>query len=183
MNCNQGKTKILFMVSTLAKCGPTNQLFYLISAFEHDEFDLEIITLSLEDKSSALDSFAELGIKIHLSPIRNHLNFFQSLKWVVTKISEIKPDIIHTQGLRSDIISGLFLKKYKRLSTLRAYPQVDYSMTYSYITSLFLIKLHTYALQNISCVIGVSKAVSENASQYLKLNNVYTIENSFPEIY
>ena len=56
--------KISYIVSTLRKCGPTNQLYNIISNI-CTKNAVNIITLSSESENSMIDDFRKLGIEIH----------------------------------------------------------------------------------------------------------------------
>ena len=110
--------KVLFIVSSLEKCGPTNQLLNIVKNLNKSLFDVYIVTLKNESQNSDLLQFENLQISVITPQFKAPkllTNYFSYLKNIIKKI---KPDIIHTQGSRPDFISALFFRNYKRVSTL-----------------------------------------------------------------
>ena len=176
------KTKILYIVSSLHNCGPTNQLLYLLTNLDKRKFDPVILTLNSEKDQTRILEFENLGISIHQSQVLSKYHLIKILTNILSHIKKINPDIIHTQGTRPDFISGLLLNDYIRISTLRSFPQDDYGKTYNFIATKILLKLHEIAFSRINAIVGVSQAVSKNLSTISKLNKIMTIENSYQDL-
>lgn len=170
--------KILYVVSTLSRCGPTNQLLNLVRESSINSMHISIVTLSPEPEDSLFECFRGLGVSIkqlELSRIKGLLFIRSMLK---TILGEIQPDIIHTQGMRADFyIASITRKSAKHLCTIRNFPQLDYRMTYSAITSALMLIAHTFALKRADLCVGVSQAVSKNLVNHFSLNNVATVLN------
>ena len=57
--------KILYIVSSLKKSGPTNQLSYIIKYLDKSKFSPTVLTLSAEPDDSMMEYFQnELDVKI-----------------------------------------------------------------------------------------------------------------------
>ena len=50
--------KILYIVSTLERCGPTNQLSYIIKYLDKSKFEPMVLTLSPEPKEDRMKNVA-----------------------------------------------------------------------------------------------------------------------------
>jgi len=122
--------KILYIVSTLKRSGPINILKSIVKYIDKQENDIYILSLSLEPASSIRDELIEMGVTcINLEVSRK--NIFKLIKRLKQTVNNIMPDIIHSHGLRPDILSLLFLQeKYKCCCTIHNYAPVDYKMKY-----------------------------------------------------
>ena len=56
--------KVLFIVSSLEKCGPTNQLLNIVKNLNKSLFDVYIVTLKNESQNSDLLQFENLQISV-----------------------------------------------------------------------------------------------------------------------
>nr|BCN18222.1 putative glycosyltransferase [Vibrio metoecus] len=176
------KIKVIYVVSTLKVCGPNNQLFNIVSNLDSSSFHPIVVTLSKEGKESFIDKFKSSGIDV--VSINSHR--FMGLPYIKRNlkaiISNLSPDVIHTQGYRSDILVRSILSSDKNLScrqlcTVRNIPQDDYPMTYGIVLGKLMVKKHVSIMKNIDMVVGVSNAVSKNLRDRFKLNNVICINN------
>ncbi|EJF7529755.1 glycosyl hydrolase family 1, partial [Escherichia coli] len=112
------KKKVLYVVSTLKRSGPINQLYNLINNFSKYEFDLTIVTLSPEPQDSKLDDFINLGINVitlGLSRLKGVFFAKHKLKKIIDKIN---PDIVHSQGVRADYLNYLIVGGHMKISTI-----------------------------------------------------------------
>lgn len=151
---------VLYIVSTLKRCGPTNQLSYIIKYLDKTKFSPIVLTLSPEPNVESMKSYFEddLGVKVctlGLSRVKGMFFAHSALNKFV-KVNAI--DLIHSQGIRAD---GLASKiKIKKVATLRNYPYLDYPMTYGKLRGLLMAKMHLSYLNKINSPVVVSKSVS-----------------------
>jgi glycosyltransferase involved in cell wall biosynthesis len=126
------KLKIAYVVSTLRRSGPTNQLRNIIRNLNGEEFESVVITLSPEPADSMGSLFLEDGIPV-LSLKKSRINgLLSGLSALRKMLRDIKADVIHTQGIRADLMA-LRLKEWKSVSTQRNDPFVDYLDKYGRI--------------------------------------------------
>ena len=171
------KRRVAFVVSTLECCGPTNQLFNIIYFLNRDLFSITLITLSKEPLNSDLSEFKKLGINIVCSQLSSHLNLKKARTFLSDKISLLEPHLIHSQGLRPDILVASLNTNAKKISTLRNFPQHDFAPQYGRMVAFFFMFLLRFSFKRIDTVVGVSKAVSLNIEKLFSLRNVVTIQN------
>ena len=154
------KYKIVYLVSTLQNTAPTIQLYYIIKYLNLNMFEPIIVTLSNEPKSSYKKEFEKLGIEIISLNLPRGFGLFLQKDKIKNLIRKIKPDIIHTQGIRSDSILAKYLFDFKGVATLRVSPPLDYPMLYGKILGTYMAKTHLQALKKIQTPITCSKSLS-----------------------
>lgn len=168
--------KVLYLVSTLQKAGPTSQLYYIISNLKADMKPV-LVTLSPEPEQSRLEDFKMLGINYY----QLNLSRFEGVFFAKSKVREIiekeLPDVIHSQGYRGDMIASEFAEKIPLVSTVRNFPQLDFRMTYGYFIGTFMAYRQIRALHKVSRVCAVSDAVKTNLQQTFALTNTATVLN------
>lgn len=164
--------KILYIVSTLKRSGPTNQLYYLIKYLEKSKFTPHILTLSPETDESDIEMFKKINVPIHSLDLSRFEGVFKTKKLIRKKVREISPNLIHSQGIRSDYIANKFLKGTPHVATLRNYPFKDYTMRYGKIKGGFMARAHLKILKKVDAPYVVSQSIS----RMLKTNKNFTID-------
>lgn len=171
--------KVLYVVSTLKKSGPTNQLFNIISNLDRSRFEPFIVTLSPEPLGSSLPYFENLGIEIFQINLSRFKGVFFGGREFKKILKEVKPDVIHSQGVRGDLMSARFATAFScpNVATVRNFPQVDYPLTYGKIIGGFLLFLQQKALKNINLVVAVSDSVASNLATSFQIDVVSVVRN------
>ena len=59
------KIKLVYVVSTLGRTGPTRQLYNLIRHLDRERFQAEVITMSPNPPGNLEQDFLDLGITVH----------------------------------------------------------------------------------------------------------------------
>jgi len=169
--------KILYIVSTLSRCGPTNQLYNIIKYLDKNDFEPYLVMLSPEPKDSCWADYKAFGIHIYPLGLSRLHGLLYATKQINILLSEIKPNVIHTQGIRGDTISSKLQIDIPKLATVRNLPQFDYILTYGNIRGRLMCMRHISALRKMTSCIGVSEAVTNNLMNKYKIKNVLTIQN------
>lgn len=168
--------KILYIVSTLSRSSPNSQLFSLIKYLDKTKFQPYLITLSPEHENSRWNDYEAIGVKLYslnLSRIQGVLFAKSKVRLLIEKI---KPDLIHTQGIRADILASKLDNNVIKLCTIHNQPQQDYALSYGKFIGSRMLKQHLKALTAFDCCIGVSSTVEKNINRLV--NNVKT--NNIP---
>lgn len=170
------KTKILYIVSTLQSTGPTNQLFGIISNIDLTKFKIYLLTLSPEPDMSRKELFSSLPINI-LSLNMNRVNFEISGKRKLRKIlNEIKPDIIHSCGIRADkSLAGLNIK-CKWCNTIRNNVYMDYTSEYGKFIGKIMAAVHIDAIKKVDYPICCSETLKRFYEDLLS-RRFYVVQN------
>lgn len=158
---SQNKIRILYVVSTLRRAGPTNQLFNIVSNLDHDIFESKILTLSNESQDSLLGKFLDAGINVEslgLGRIKGALFGKNRIRKIV---GSFMPDVVHTQGIRADSLAVNVLKGMgvSTIATIRCIPSEDYTMRYGNFIGKVMAKHHLRVLKKVDVVAAVSSAI------------------------
>jgi glycosyltransferase involved in cell wall biosynthesis len=172
--------RILYVVSTLERTGPVNQLFNLIANLDRKLFYPYILTLSPEKKNSKKKDFIQLDIKIDSLNSSRFSTVSQLKLGIIAKINEIKPHIIHSQGIRPDIAAAKIEGNIPLISTIRNNPKLDYLNRYGKILGAWMARRHLKTIKQIENPIACSKSLAEQLSMLAGKNIAY-IQNAVNE--
>lgn len=173
--------KILYIVSRLKRSGPTNQLFNIIKYLKREGFEPHLLTLSPEGEDSRWEDYKSLGVSLYSLNLSRLSGFFLAKRRVADLVDLIKPDLIHTQGIRADVISSALDVDIPRLCTVRNFPQEDYAMTYGRLKGRVMFNRHINAMRKLDCCVGVSEAVEKNLNSFCGIENTSHILNGVDE--
>lgn len=168
--------KVLYLVSTLRRTGPTTQLLNITSRVSKN-CEVVVITLSPEESDSLASEFTQKGIRVRSIGVSRALGFFVLAKKIKQVIGEESPSIIHTQGVRADSLASQFASDIPCISTVRNFPQLDLLMTYGRLKGKLLELTQVKALRKLARVCGVSAAVAKNLEKQYQLSNVACVRN------
>ena len=170
--------RVLYIVSTLRKVGPINQLSYIVRSLDRAKFQPIVLTLSPEPSDSMIKYFREeLGVRVESLSLTRVQSIFLAKKKLYDFVIRNNIDIIHSQGLRADLFASKLRILIPKITTIRNYPQLDFSMTYGKLLGYIMTRVQIYVLQYFDVCCGVSYAVSNNLSKKFGLKNVVTVRN------
>lgn len=177
--------KILYIVSTLKKSGPSNQLSYIIKYLDRIKFEPMILTLSPEPMQESMKEYFvnSLNVKVETLGLSRVKGLFYAKKYIESFIKENRIDFVHTQGIRADVtISKLNIS---RVSTLRNYPFYDYPMKFGKLKGLLMAKKHLAAIKkgsenNIACSKTIANEFKKNNLNLNYIQNGIDTQNYFP---
>lgn len=169
--------KVLYIVSTLKRSGPTSQLYNLVKYLDRGQFEPHILTLSPEPNDSRWKDYEAIGVSLYSLRLSRFLGVFLSGRRLKEVIKRVRPDLLHSQGLRSDMLVASLKIDGPRLITIRNFPQYDYSMTYGRLVGRCMAWLHFKAMRKVELCIGVSRSVSDNLECAFNIVNVETVPN------
>lgn len=176
--------RILYIVSTLERTGPTRQLYNIIKFIDRKKFEPYLITLSEESSDTLLSDFEDFDIPIYSLRLSRVAGAFLSKNRVQNIIAEVQPNLIHTQGFRGDVLSAKVKCNLPKVATIRNFPQHDYIMTYGKLQGWLMVRQHIRAMRKLDFCISVSDAVAQNLNIKFSLDNIRSIPNGVDtEIY
>jgi len=149
---------IVYIISTLRRCGPTNLLYDVINHLPNN-YQVTILTLSEEKLNSRWKDFEAIAAVKQIKKLATNSNNIFSLGKALKNIcTTLKPDIVHSQGFRPDILSALYLKNFKRVYNIQNYPYDDYVMQFG-AKGYIMAFLNIYLLRKSKYVTVCSKYV------------------------
>jgi len=154
------KLKILYLVSTLKKCGPINILYGIIKGMDTDIFDIFIICLSKEGEYSMTDHFLAMNIQIINLNNDRVTGIIKNKMAVQSFVDTHKIDVSHSHGLRADSINSR-LQNVVRFNTIHNFPGEDYIFRYGKILGRVMEIAHKKAITQITYPIACSKTVRD----------------------
>lgn len=169
--------RIFYIVSTLKSSGPTNQLYNIITHLDRSLFNPMLVTLSPEPADSRWSDFEKLGIDVRSLGLSRLKGLFLARGRLARLVDDFAPDVIHSQGIRADVLSSSLSGNFKRIATIRNLPQLDYAMKYGPLKGKVMTRQHVKSLTRLDLCVGVSEAVSENLGKRFSISNVATIPN------
>ncbi|MBT2948511.1 glycosyltransferase family 4 protein [Vibrio anguillarum] len=175
---------VLYVCSTLEQTGPSSQLFNIIKNLDLESYQARIITLSPEKEKSLYARFIKQGIEVYcLDPTgRESISGLKEL--LLGYLNSNKVDVIHTQGIRADIILSKIIDiiSSKWVSTLRNIPYLDYPPQYGWFKGLAMAFMHILALRKCCNLVVVSYSVRDALNKFFN-NGISVIPNGIDTEY
>lgn len=168
---------IVYLVSTLAKTGPINQLYDVVSAAVNNADRVVIVTLSKEPLQSKAEDFIKLGVEIKNLNLSRIAGLILAQHKIYNIMKKIKPDVIHAQGIRSQGILASLSTSAIKVSTVHNCPQLDYASTYGFLFGYILTLLQKKFLLKINNLVSVSNTVKDNLSEEIYIRHSTVIAN------
>lgn len=154
--------KIAYVVSSLARCGPNNQLMGIIKNLQQGEFSPVIVTCGPEPVDTMWADFHELTKGEIRACSYGRLRWsIGGKKWLAKEIQAIAPALVHSQNLRADVAMSHCRAGTPWISTLRNYPFEDYVMLFGGIVGRSLAKRHIRATSKCMRPIACGKTIAE----------------------
>ena len=157
--------KLLYLVSNLGTSGPTNQLYNLIYHLSPNLFETTLVTLSPEPALSSWNKFQSLRLKMHSLGLSRVSGVMLNNVRLHRLLNAFCPDIIHSQGIRSDYLNSRLNQFPNRVTTQRNNPFIDYPLLYGKISGQLMANVHLRLLKHIPQVITCSQSISETNNQ------------------
>ncbi|MFA7820142.1 glycosyltransferase family 4 protein [Aeromonas dhakensis] len=176
--------KIIYICSTLEQTGPTSQLYNIISGLDDVHYCAKVVTLSPEKSKSLSKKFESAGIDVHCIDPTGKIKLNDLKHLIVEFIKDAKADVVHTQGIRADLIMCQVIKTIptKWVATLRNIPYLDYPPQYGMVKGLLMAALHILALRQCDNLVVVSHAISDKLSKFFG-ENLNVIPNGIDTAY
>ena len=143
----QRKISVVYVVSTLRRCGPVKQLLFLIGNLDRTLFSPHIITLRVEPEDSLKKSFECLVDGITELQLNRPQLLCIGIKKASQQITRLVPQIIHSQGFTADLLVCLLSTNAIKVTTQRNYPFEDYLMEYGRALGMIMSYLHYWAFR------------------------------------
>jgi glycosyltransferase involved in cell wall biosynthesis len=156
--------RILFVISSLRKCGPVRQLGYIIKYLNRETFVPVIVKLTEEKEGSMDDYFRAMDVSVStfFFPIRDIALKRKRSRKEILKFTH--PDLVHVHGFRPDALFSGYEER-PVVTTLRNFPGAEYRLRLGTFAGRIIEKAHTGFIKNITAPVACSPYV---AAQYEK---------------
>ena len=156
--------RVVYLVSTLRRAGPTAQLLNLLRHLDAGLFDPVVVTLSPEPEDSMLQEFRALGIPVRtlaMSRLAGLVN--RGWRRDVERLLGERLDaatVVHSQGVRGDVIAARYLGGIPRVATARNFPHDDYPLKFGRLAGHWMARSHLAAFRKLPNVIACSSTLA-----------------------
>ncbi len=173
---------VVYVVSSLAKVGPTNQLFNIITCLDKQKFSPIVLTLFNEGGSTKKHEFLAANINVQsLGLSKNVVNLVLAPFFLGLRLKKLNPDIIHSQGFLGDLFVFLSWRK-PRVTTLRNIPQEDYPDLFGRFAPI-ISKVHCLLLKRTnvaSCSVSIQRVMRRGGIFTEAIANGVDLQKYFP---
>lgn len=155
------KIKVLYLQTRLVKnAGPINQAYNLVTAFKSmPNVDFQIACISEEYPGNSYeDKFTAAGIKVLRFAHKSH-EIWKCVKDINKYIKDNNINIVHSSGLRADLVNALLTKEVKHVTTQRAEPINIYEGTNKLVAKICE-QIELFSIKKMDRVIACSKALA-----------------------
>ena len=156
------KLKIVYIISTLHRCGPVNILYFLLGELDRERFEPFIITLSPEPHESRLKEFRQLGIEVRSLNLSRVTGLLKGHSALVALLDQINPEVIHLNCFRSICLARRLSRRCHTLATLQNNPFDDYTMLCGKAIGYPMAALLSWNVRYLNEVVACSSAVARS---------------------
>ena len=157
--------RVVYLVSTLRRAGPTTQLLNLLRHLDAGRFEPVVVTLSPEPADSMLPAFQALGLAVRtlaMSRLAGLVNrgWRGDIECIIGRRLDAST-VVHSQGVRGDVVSARFLRGLPRVATARNFPHDDYPLKFGMIAGHWMARSHLAAFRRLPNVVACSSNLAE----------------------
>lgn len=172
-NQERGPMRVLFVIPSLARCGPVNVLLDIVRPLA-DEHEVVIATLKSEGGNSRAKDFAAAGARVVCLTATRRDFILHGRRRLNHLIAEIRPDVVHSHGYWPDLLSGRL--KLPTVSTVHNNIYEDFRHTYGAALGRVMEKSQVKALGRMGVIIACSQTNSEHLAEHYRIS-ARTIRN------
>lgn len=153
------KIKVCYAISSLCE-GPTYVLYNIVRYMNFSQFEVDIVTMTLEKDTTIIDDFKKFPLRIHQLTTKKPLSPWTMGRLLRKKIQEIEPDIVHVHCPRSRLLSPVIPKKCKTVETVHNYPDLP-KVLYGQVKGTIVKWLSTLMTRRMDLVIPCSEVIGK----------------------
>lgn len=157
---------VLYLISTLADCGPVNVLWGIVRHLDRQKYRPVIATLSPEPAGSSIQRFQNNGIEIRQMNMSRVESLLSGRKKVRTLVAETGAGILHCHGIRATLLGAGVSRNCSVAATLHCDLDQYYRFAYGRLLGRVMGHLEYAALKRCAAVIAVSDNVSAAARNH-----------------
>lgn len=170
------RIKIAFLISYLPKQGPVQVIYDIVSNIDFDRFEVYIITLKKENKTSLVEKFAELPVKILTENSTIKFDFWHSLKRVKQILISNEIEILHSHCFKSLLLNCKLRDYVKSVHTIHIYPGIQSKAMNGFLIGSVINYITKKLIRKIKFPVACSNDIKENLKKIDKID-VFCIPN------
>ena len=169
--------KICFLLADLRNVGPTRQTLNIIK-YSGVKENCVVLTLFEEPDETLIDEYRKEEIPVECLCLNRKLFFFNGISKIVSFCKEKSISVIHSYGVKPDIIGHLAAKKagIKHIITLRNFPMEDLSGRMNPWVGKVIAQFHLFALKRCKYLVACSKTIADKMHKAYGVN-ITAIQN------
>jgi glycosyltransferase involved in cell wall biosynthesis len=152
--------KVLFIITTLRRCGPVNILFDIVKYLDRERLNAHVLTLCPEEGDSRWDDFEATGATVSSLNVLKGVGYGLAALRLKGVVASIVPDVVHCISFRADVLGSLCLGKYPKISSQLNYPFDDYVMTYGKAVGGAMAHFTAWALKSYDLTVACADDVA-----------------------
>lgn len=153
--------QLLLTTSSLEDCAPNRGVQLLGREFRERGISVTICALSPARSSIAEDRWHETGCQVVDLGIRR-TDWVRLVFEYRNLLNVIKPQIVHSSGLRPDLLAGAVRGGCVSISTVRNCPEDDLVGQYGALRGRIFAKVWYAGLRQVNCIVPHSCAIRDN---------------------
>lgn len=162
--------KILYIISSLRRCGPTTVLLNIMNSLDRKLFEVRVMTLSPEGSDSLASTVQDAGFKIYFGNCDRLRGLYSVRRHILAVIDQFQPDITHSHGVRPDIINAFVNNKTVTFSTIHNSLNGVYKLKYGKLTGEMMDILQLAAIKRIRYPVACAKTLAEELKSNYGIN-------------
>lgn len=163
-----GKIKIIYLMTSCRKAGPTEQTLNMIKNLDREKFDPILVTIYEEGVDSRINDFLPY-VSAHYTLLASKKAIMMGKNGLMQDfLKEQKPDLIHSVGVFPNyLIAEIGFKNH--VFTLRNFVYEDFSAKFGKIKGNILAKMQIKAIKETKNVITCSKSLQKIYQEKLNI--------------
>ncbi len=154
---------VLYLVSSLARCGPINVLKEIVRNLDPERYRPVVATLSPEKKDSCIGEIQGAGVLLRQLHVPSYGVVVGKPKYMGQLVHEVDASLIHSHGIRADILLARSNPQCATVSTLHCDLVRDYQLAYGVVMGRLMAATEYAALRGFDSVAAVSENVASAA--------------------
>lgn len=162
------KTRVVYTINHIRKSGPNEVLWNMVKSINTKRYDVTVISFLKDSDSQEAKKLTDLGVSLICLEFERKMDILRKGPDALKEILEtIKPDIIHSHGILSDIASYKSGHKSKYISTIHNNIFEDYRYTFGFLKGIFFAIWHLGVLRKFDKAVGCSETAYSAIKKYL----------------
>jgi len=153
--------KVLSLVSTLWRCGPTNVLEGIVRGYDPAIYQATVATLSPNPSDSALKDFHSFGVPVEEMNLSRAASFLIGARRLRDMIQGSNIDLVHCHGFRADVLFSRCELQVPAVSTIHSDILTDYQLVYGNFAGKWMARREFASLCRFDQVVAVSETTAE----------------------